>query len=68
MADPSTVKSYELEYAGDVLLDEHDAAVIRFESAAGEKVSVMMGRRLLEHLLLDIQSVLANKLPIIRRD
>jgi hypothetical protein len=67
MADPSPVKSYEVEYAGNVLLDEHDAAIIRFESTAHEKVSVVMGRRLLEHLMLDIQSILADKLPIIRR-
>ena len=67
MADPSPVKSYEVEYAGNVLLDEHDAAIIRFESTAHEKVSVVMGRRLLEHLMLDIQSILADKLPIIKR-
>jgi hypothetical protein len=62
-----TVEKYEVEYAGDVLLNEDDAAIIRFESTRHEKVSVMMGRRLLEHLLLDIKDVLANKLPIIRR-
>ena len=67
MADPSPVKSYEVEYAGNVLLDEHDAAIIRFESTAHDKVSVVMGRRLLEHLMLDIQSILADKLPIIKR-
>ena len=67
MADPSPVKSYEVEYAGNVLLDEHDAAIIRFESTAHEKLSVVMGRRLLEHLMLDIQSILADKLPIIKR-
>ena len=67
MADPSPVKSYEVEYAGNVLLDEHDAAIIRFESTTHDKVSVVMGRRLLEHLMLDIQSILADKLPIIRR-
>ena len=67
MADPSPVKSYEVEYAGNVLLDEHDAAIIRFESTAHEKVSVVAGRRLLEHLMLDIQSILADKLPIIKR-
>ncbi len=61
MADPTRVKSYTVEYAGDVLLDQHGAAIIRFESAANEHVSVLMGRRLLEHLLLDIQDVLANK-------
>jgi hypothetical protein len=61
MAGPTRVKSYTVEYAGDVLLDKHGAALIRFESAANEHVSVLMGRRLLEHLLLDIQDVLANK-------
>jgi hypothetical protein len=65
--DSPTVKNYEIEYAGDVLMDEHDAAIIRFESTAQEKVSVIMGRRLLERLLLDIQSVLAGKLPVVRR-
>jgi hypothetical protein len=67
MADPTTVKRYEVEYAGDVLLENNDAAIIRFESTTHEKVSVLMGRRLLEHLLLDIESVLSNKLRIIRR-
>ena len=67
MADSPTVKNYEIEYAGDVLMDEQDAAIIRFESTAQEKVSVIMGRRLLEHLLLDIQSVLSDKLPVVRR-
>lgn len=62
------MKSYAVEYAGNVLLDEHDAAIIRFESTGHDKISVVMGRRLLEHLMLDIQSVLANKLPVIRRD
>ena len=56
-----------MEYAGDVLLEDHDAAILRFEPTTHEKVSVLMGRRLLEHLLLDIESVLSNKLPIIRR-
>ena len=65
--DSPTVKNYEIEYAGDVLMDEHDAAIIRFELTAQEKVSVIMGRRLLERLLLDIQSVLAGKLPVVRR-
>jgi hypothetical protein len=65
--DSPTVKNYEIEYAGDVLMDEHDAAIIRFESTAQERVSVIMGRRLLERLLLDIQSVLAGKLPVVRR-
>jgi hypothetical protein len=55
-----TVKKYEVEYAGDVLLNEHDVAIIRFESTGHEKVSVILGRRLLEHLLLDIQKVLAK--------
>lgn len=67
MAGSPTVKNYEIEYAGDVLLDERDAAIIHFESTAQEKVSVIMGRRLLEHLLLDIQSVLSDKLSVIRR-
>ena len=67
MADPTTAKRYEVEYAGDVLLEDHDAAILRFESTTHEKVSVLMGRRLLEHLLLDIENVLSNKLPIIRR-
>jgi hypothetical protein len=67
MADPTTVKNYEVKYTGDVLLDEHDAAIIRFESTAQERVVVIMGRRLLEHLLLDLQSVLSRKLPVIRR-
>jgi hypothetical protein len=67
LADSPTVKNYEIEYAGDVLMDEQDAAIIRFESTAQEKVSVIMGRRLLEHLLLDIQSVLSDKLPVVRR-
>jgi hypothetical protein len=62
-----TIKKYEVEYACDVLLNEHDIAIIRFESTSHEKVSVMLGRRLLERLLLDIKDVLANKLPIIRR-
>jgi hypothetical protein len=62
-----TVEHYEVEYAGDVLLKGHDVAIIRFETTSHEKVSVMMGRRLLERLLLDIKDVLANKLPIIRR-
>lgn len=66
MADPNTVKSYEVEYAGEVLLDEHDAAIIRFESTDHDKISVAMGRRLLEQLVLDIQSTLANKLPVRR--
>ena len=61
MADPITVKSYKVEYAGDVLLDQQGVAIIRFESAANEQVSVIMGRHLLEHLLIDIQNVLAEK-------
>ena len=67
MVDATAVKTYEIEYVGDVLLEENGAAIIRFESAAHERVSIIMGRRLLEHLLLDIQSVLATKLPVIRR-
>jgi hypothetical protein len=62
-----TVKKYEVEYACDVLLNDHDVAIIRFESTGHEKVSVRMGRRLLEHLLLDIKDVLGRKLPIRRR-
>jgi hypothetical protein len=61
MTDLTRVKSYTVEYAGDVSLDKRGAAIIRFESEAHEKVSVMMGRRLLEHLLRDIEDVLANK-------
>jgi hypothetical protein len=56
-----TVVKYEVEYAGDVLLNEQDVAIIRFESTSHEKVSVIMGRRLLEHMLLDIQNLFANK-------
>ena len=55
-----TAKKYEVEYAGDVLLKKHDVAAIRFESTSHEKVSVIMGGRLLEHLLLDIQKLLAR--------
>jgi hypothetical protein len=61
MDNVHTVVKYEVEYAGDVLLNEQDVAIIRFESSSHEKVSVIMGRRLLEHLLLDIQNLLANK-------
>jgi hypothetical protein len=61
MDNVHTVVKYEVEYAGDVLLNEQDVAIIRFESTSHEKVSVIMGRRLLEHLLLDIQNLLANK-------
>jgi hypothetical protein len=67
MAAPTTVRKYEVEYAGDVLFEGDDAAILRFESTANEKVSVLMGRRLLEHLQRDIENVLSNKLPIIRR-
>ncbi len=61
MADPTKVKSYTVEYIGDVLIDEHGAATIRFESTAHEQVSVLMGRRLLEHLLRDVQNCLDKK-------
>jgi len=54
-------KKYEVQYAGDVLLNEHDVATIRFESTGHEKVSIVMGRRLLEDLSLDIQNLLAIK-------
>jgi hypothetical protein len=56
-----TIKKYEMEHACDVQLNEHDVATIRFESTSHEKVCIMLGRRLLEQLLLDIKDVLANK-------
>ena len=58
MTDPTTVKTYTVEHVGDVLIDKHGAATIRFESTAHEQVSVPMGKRLLEHLLRDIQAAL----------
>ena len=60
MTDPTTIKDYEIEYPGDVLLDDHGAAVIRFESVAHEKVAVLMGRRLLERLRVDLETALSK--------
>ena len=61
MTDPTTVKTYTVEHVGDVLIDKHGAATIRFESTAHEQVSVLMGKRLLEHLLRDIHECLNKR-------
>lgn len=62
MANPTAIKDYEVEYAGNVLLDERGAAIIRFESTAHERVAVLMGRRLLERLHRDLEAVLSKTL------